>query len=170
MENHAETSYSVATGGNAILVLIRGRATYTTCRAFGEFLEAAPATGRRTLIIDLKECASLDSTVLGLIAGAAADFRKIGGEIYIQNAVGRIREVIENLGLPELLTLMPEDETVPAADALLSAKMEERAAAPAVNRTILRAHETLMEANPENIARFKDVVAFMREDLGQNLD
>lgn len=165
-----ETSYSVATGGNAILVLVRGRATYTTCRAFGEFLEAAPKSGRRTLIIDLRECASLDSTVLGLIAGAAADFRKIGGEIYIQRASGRIRDVIVNLGLPELLTLLPEDETLPVFEALLAAEMQVQGAAPAHNGTILHAHETLMAANPENIARFKDVVAFMREDLGKNLD
>ena len=171
MENPLpETSYSVATGGNAILVLVRGRATYTTCRIFGEFLEAAPGSGRRTLIIDLKECASVDSTVLGLIAGAAADFRKIGGEVYVQNAEGRVRDVIVNLGLPELLTLLPEGETVPAAAALLNAEMETRRAAPAHNGTILHAHETLMAANPENIARFKDVVAFMREDLGKNLD
>ncbi len=171
MENSfPDTSYSVASGGNVVLVLVRGRATYTTCRVFGEFLEAAPASGHRTLVIDLKDCSSVDSTVLGLIAGAATDFRKIGGEVYIQNATGRIREVIINLGLPELLTLLPEGESVPAAAALLSAEMETSRAAPAKNCTILHAHETLMAANPENIARFKDVVAFMREDLGKNLE
>lgn len=163
------TSYSVASGGNAFLVLISGRATYTTCRAFGEFLDAAPQSGRRTLIIDLENCSSIDSTVLGLIAGAAADFRKIGGEVYLQHAKGRIRDVISNLGLPELLTLLPEDETLPAARTLLSAKMEEHGVGPACNSAILQAHETLMAANPDNIARFKDVVAFMREDLGKNL-
>ncbi len=163
------TSYSVASGGNAFLVLVNGRATYTTCRAFGEFLEAAPQSGRRTLIIDLENCSSIDSTVLGLIAGAATDFRKIGGEVYLQHAAGRIRDVITNLGLPELLTLLPEDEQLPAATALLSAKMEQHSVGPAYNSAILHAHETLMAANPENIARFKDVVAFMREDLGKNL-
>lgn len=169
MNATSETSYSVATGGNAILVLIRGRAIYTTCRAFGEFLEAAPNSGRRTLIIDFKECASVDSTVLGLIAGVATDFRKIGGEVYLQQASGRIRDVIVNLGLPELLTLLPETELLPVARALFASQMETRNAAPASNGTILQAHETLMETNPENIARFKDVVAFMREDLGKNL-
>lgn len=170
MNTPHETSYSVASGGDAFLVLIRGRATYTTCRAFGEFLETAPTSGRRVLIIDLNDCTSIDSTVLGLIAGAAADFRKIGGEVYVQHARGRIREVIVNLGLPELLTLLEEDATVPAADALLSSEMTSHDIAPAFNGTILHAHETLMDANPENIARFKDVVAFMREDLGKNLD
>lgn len=163
------TSYAVASGGNAFLVLVSGRATYTTCRAFGDFLEAAPQSGRRTLIIDLENCTGIDSTVLGLIAGAATDFRKIGGEVYLQHAKGRIRDVITNLGLPELLTLLPEDEQLPAAAALLSVQMEQHCVGPACNSAILHAHETLMAANPENIARFKDVVAFMREDLGKNL-
>lgn len=170
MSTSPETSYDVATGGDAFLVIIRGRATYTTCRAFGEFLEAAAGTGRRALVIDLKECVSLDSTVLGLVAGAAGDFRKKGGDVFIQNASGRIREVIVNLGLPELLTLLPEGEIAPAAQALLGSETESHAAAPARNSTILHAHETLMAANPENIARFKDVVAFMREDLGKNIN
>lgn len=166
--NPNPTTYSVATGGDAFLVVVCGRATYTTCRAFGDFLEIAPTSGRRTLIIDLKECVSIDSTVLGLIAGASAEFRKIGGEIYIQHAAGRIRDVIVNLGLSELLTLMPEDETHPIAQALVNTEMETQQASPANNGTILQAHETLMAANPENIARFKDVVAFMREDLGKS--
>jgi len=173
MSNLSETSYNVATGGDAFLVLVRGRATYTTCRTFGEFLDAAAGTGRHTLVIDLKECLSVDSTVLGLIAGAAGEFRKKSGEIFIQNASGRIRDVIVNLGLPALLTLLPEGEIAPAAVALLASGQEPtetHAAAPASNSTILHAHETLMAANPENIARFKDVVAFMREDLGKNLN
>lgn len=165
MASPNETSYSVATGGDAFLVLISGRANYMNCRAFGDFLETAPETGRRTLILDLKNCTSVDSTVLGFIAGAANDFRKCGGELYIQNASGRVRDVIENLGLPELLALLPEGETVPVADALLGAETQAQGNAPAAGGAILRAHETLMAANPENVARFKDVVAFMREDL-----
>lgn len=167
--NQNPTTYSIATGGDAFLVLISGRASYTTCRAFSDFLEIAPASGRRTLIIDLKECISIDSTVLGLIAGASAEFRKINGEIYIQHAGGRIRDVIINLGLSELLTLMPEEETHPIARALVNTEMETQQVSPANSSTILQAHEILMATNPENITRFKDVVAFMREDLGKNL-
>ncbi len=164
-----KTAYSAAAAEDAILVFVRGRATYTTCRAFGEFLEAAPASGRSRLVIDLSECASLDSTVLGLIAGAAVEFRKNGGEVFLQRATGRTRDVIENLGLPALLTLLPESETAPLPEALAAGETSLPEAAPASGGTILQAHETLMAANPENVARFKDVVAFMREDLKKDL-
>ena len=33
--------------------------------------------------------------------------------------------------------------------------------------TILEAHENLMEFDPRNVPKFKDVVEFLREDLGQ---
>jgi len=34
-----------------------------------------------------------------------------------------------------------------------------------VSRTCLEAHETLMELNPANVAKFKDVAKFLAEDL-----
>jgi hypothetical protein len=34
-----------------------------------------------------------------------------------------------------------------------------------LTRTSLEAHQTLMEVNPENVARFKDVTQFLAEDL-----
>jgi hypothetical protein len=33
--------------------------------------------------------------------------------------------------------------------------------------TILEAHEALMKFDPRNVPKFKDVVEFLREDLGQ---
>ena len=33
--------------------------------------------------------------------------------------------------------------------------------------TILEAHEALMEFDPRNVPKFKDVVEFLREDIGQ---
>jgi hypothetical protein len=46
----------------------------------------------------------------------------------------------------------------------------ERPATPAVSavemaQTSLEAHETLMNVNPSNIPKFKDVVQFLAEDL-----
>ena len=34
--------------------------------------------------------------------------------------------------------------------------------------TILEAHEALMQFDPRNVPKFKDVVEFLREDLGQS--
>ncbi|MDB6032217.1 MAG: Anti-sigma-factor antagonist, partial [Verrucomicrobiales bacterium] len=34
-----------------------------------------------------------------------------------------------------------------------------------ISRTCLEAHKTLMEINPANISKFKDVTQFLAEDL-----
>jgi hypothetical protein len=38
-----------------------------------------------------------------------------------------------------------------------------------ITRTCLEAHQTLMQVNPENATRFKDVTQFLAEDL-KNLE
>lgn len=162
------TQYLVAALDNSVVVSIRGRAIYTTCREFGEFLEKIgkdPASSR--LIFDMKLCDGVDSTVLGLIAGVACDFKAKSGEVIIQRCNARIAEVITNLGLPSLLTLLPDEQLAPGTEEILqSGETTTQGASPATNHTILQAHETLMETHHENIARFKQVVDFMRADLG----
>lgn len=162
------TQYLVAALDDAVVVSIRGRAIYTTCREFGEFLEkVGKEPSIKRLIFDMKECDGVDSTVLGLTAGVAGDFKAKGGEVVIQRCNARIAEVITNLGLPSLLTLLPEDALAPGTEEILqTGKTSSQGASPATNHTILQAHETLMEAHHDNIARFKQVVDFMRADLG----
>ena len=105
--------------------------------------------------------------VLGLIAGAAGDFRGKGGEVVMQRCGPRIAEVVANLGLGSLLTLLSGDAVDAGTEKLLAEGATScAAAAPATNRTILQAHETLMAADPDNVPRFKQVVDFMRADLG----
>lgn len=162
------TQYLVASLGDSMIISVHGRAVYTTCREFGEFLEKigkAPKPLR--LIFDMKECSGVDSTVLGLIAGASGDFKSKGGEVIVQRCNERIAEVITNLGLTSLLTLLPGEELAAGTEEILaSGETSSQGASPATNHTILQAHETLMDAHPENIPRFKQVVDFMRADLG----
>ena len=158
------TQYLVASLGDSVIVSIHGRAVYTTCREFGEFLEKIGKTESvKRLIIDMKDCDGVDSTVLGLIAGVCCDFKARGAEVVLQRCNERIGEVVNNLGL----CYIPGDAVAARTEQILSdGEASEQGASPATNHTILQAHETLMEANPENVARFKQVVDFMRADLG----
>lgn len=162
------TQYLVASLGDSMIISIHGRAVYTTCREFGEFLEKigkTPSPSR--LIFDMKNCTGVDSTVLGLVAGVSGDFRFKGGEVVIQRCNERIAEVVANLGLTSLLTLLSGEELAAGTEEILaSGETSSQGASPATNHTILQAHETLMETHPENIPRFKQVVDFMRADLG----
>ncbi len=162
------TQYLVASLGDSVIVSIHGRAVYTTCREFGEFLEKIGKTESiKRLIIDMNACDGVDSTVLGLIAGACGDLKSRGAEVVLQRCNERIGEVVGNLGLCALLSYIPGDAVAAGTEQILAdGEASEQGASPATNHTILQAHETLMEAHPENVARFKQVVDFMRADLG----
>lgn len=164
----ANTQYLVAALGDSVIVSIHGRAVYTTCREFGEFLDKiAKNDAVKRLILDMKSCDGVDSTVLGLIAGASGDLKARGADLILQRCNERIAEVVVNLGLCALLTFIPGEQVAAGTEAILADGVaSSEGASPATNHTILQAHETLMEANPENVARFKQVVDFMRADLG----
>ena len=84
--------------------------------------------------------------------------------IELRNANERLTELLENLGVLHLFRTtqgaLPAGETeTPDVPATCRPSHEE------LTRASLEAHQTLMDLNPENVARFKDVVKFLAEDL-----
>jgi anti-sigma B factor antagonist len=122
------------------------------------------------------------------------------GLLQILNASPRNLELLKNLGLDRLISIDGKssngssEASVPVTNGVLvgasngnngvsSARVElkaveqnlEEMACPVPTRqeaapTILEAHEALMDFDPRNVPKFKDVVEFLREDLGQNGD
>ncbi len=167
MHTEEKTQYLVASLGNAVLVAISGRAGYTTCREFDEFLsKISKSEVCKKLILDMKDCTGIDSTVLGLIAGAAGEFSSKNGEIILQRCSQRIAEVVENIGLSALLTLLPGELVAAETEELFAAGTSAGTVSAASNETMIRELEKVMITRAENAARFKQIVEFMRADLG----
>ncbi|HTR41033.1 MAG TPA: hypothetical protein VMH87_05410, partial [Pseudomonadales bacterium] len=80
----------------------------------------------------------------------------------LSNPNARVTELLENLGVLQLFKIingkleLSGELCVP--DPVNPSREE-------ITRTSLEAHRTLMEANPENVPRFKDVAQFLAEDL-----
>ena len=88
--------------------------------------------------------------------------------MHILNASPRNLELLKNLGLDRLINI--DAKEVPLNG--IAEKPLEEMTCPSPTRqeaapTILEAHEALMEFDPRNVPKFKDVVEFLREDLGQ---
>lgn len=162
------TEYLVATLKDEVLVSVKGRAVYTTCNDFAKFLDAIAKDERyKKLIIDLHDCTGVDSTMLGLFTQAANDLKARGAELIIQRANERIEEVIVNLGLDMFATLLKGGITHAETDEILAAGTKStQASSPVDNATILSAHETLIASSEANAKKFKQIVEFMRADLG----
>jgi anti-sigma B factor antagonist len=118
--------------------------------------------------VDLHRCSVMDSTFMGTLAGIALRLREFGnGRLLVRNANERNSDLLKNLGLNNLFEI---EAAVPAgraenhvgASPLESKHPTDRSDQAAC---MIEAHEALVDADPENLARFKDVLEYLKQDL-----
>ena len=121
--------------------------------------------GHREFIVDLKNCPVMDSTFMGTLAGMALRLREIGqGQLHVINLNERNSELLQNLGLDQLFVI--ESPSAKGVDTETGTAIENQSDGRDDRaRTMLEAHEALVEADPENITKFKDVLDYLKQDL-----
>jgi anti-sigma B factor antagonist len=153
-------------------VKIVGRVNFTYGPDFKTLLTELTRKGYGRFIIDLSECVLMDSTFLGILAGFGLKLNQAGAPdnrgIELLNPNSRIADLLENLGALHLFKVSTGTLQLPG-------EVQTRTPAPVnptrqqITRTCLEAHQSLMDANPDNVVRFKDVTRFLAEDL-KNLE
>jgi hypothetical protein len=123
----------------------------------------------RRFVLDLTDCQLMDSTFLGVLAGIGLRFSEATdpgphATIQLLNPSERVSGLLENLGVSQLFQV--------ATGQPHSRGDIEAVPQPTCNpdhaelqRTSLAAHELLIQLDPRNGARFKDVCKFLEEDL-----
>ena len=162
-------SISVFAGEDCACIRIAGRASFTLGVELKTLLQELQAHDCAYFVLDLSECVLMDSTILGILTGFGLKQQQRLGEerpsvVELRNANERVAELIENLGVMSLFKitngpLCPPEKLKELAHQTPQPTREE------TTRTCLEAHETLVAANPENAAKFKDVTRFLAEDL-----
>ena len=157
----------VSIGDKCAFVQINGRANFTSSVDFKTLLDELLQKGYTSFVLDLTECVLMDSTFLGVLAGFGLKLNspqadKVDRMIELFNPNGRISELLENLGVLHLFKVAEGETHAPANTTDVKSTNASR---EEVTRTCLEAHKTLMNINPENITKFKDVTAFLAEDL-----
>ena len=106
----------------------------------------------------------MDSTFLGILAGTAIQLRKLkpAGELIVGNLSERNYELICNLGLQNLLAISNNQ----AAESRSFNALKNQEVSDAMN--VLKAHENLADADKENVSKFQDVIAFLRNQVGKH--
>jgi anti-anti-sigma factor len=168
MSNGA-ANLSVWVGDSLVCVKIAGRASFQSSVDFKTLINALRQQGHKRFVLEVSECQLMDSTFLGVLAGLGLKFSedRNGGEVPtlgLLNPSERVFDLIENLGIDHLFHI--HRGTAPATGEL--SPVEKKQAAPdrmETTRTCLEAHKLLMEINPANVAKFKDVTKFLEEDL-----
>lgn len=159
-----------ATVRNQIVWLrVQGKGTFQISAGLKEYTRRMIQRGHRTFVVDLGHCEIMDSTFMGTLAGLALRLREVGsGSLSVIDANARNSQLLENLGLDHLFGFsLPEGVTplrsVATTDRPL-AITPGRVPEEEHKKTMLDAHEALVEASPENEAKFRDVLDLLKQE------
>lgn len=161
--------YLVDAYSDPVVVRIDGRASFQNSSCLRDFIAEMLRQGKTHFVIDFLHCASMDSTFLGVLAGAALELKKLKppGTLVLARVGQRNLELIRNLGLHRLLTVDAGDFPMDFSKcdtALQGGKRSEVENA----RLVLEAHENLCSVDENNRAKFQDVLAFLKNRVGSN--
>ncbi len=156
---------SVWVGEQAACVRIAGRANFSSSVDFKRVMGHLRSQGCRQAALDLTDCAIMDSTFLGVLVKLGFDHAAGATPLTITllNPNDRVSELLDNLGVANLFTVDRCQE--PAAGAAETVASDGAVSRQEIARTCLEAHLALMEANPANQPRFKDVTQFFEEQV-----
>lgn len=159
----------VYVGEKFACIKISGRANFSSSIDFRTLVNELQQKGYKYFVLDLSECMLMDSTFLGVLAGFglkmnAAQQDPNAPAIELLNPNPRITDLLESLGVVHLFKLaegsltLPEPAEPRVHDPINPTREE-------VTKACLEAHRTLMQINPENIPKFKEVAQFLADDL-----
>ena len=163
MSEPTKPTFLVDAYATPVMVRIEGRASFANSGGLKDFLSEMFKQGRKSFVVDFLNCASMDSTFLGVLAGAALELRRQQppGSLTLVRVAERNLELIRNLGLHRLATVDAGDFQMNFRGGTTGldtrAKSEIESA-----RLVLEAHENLVSADAANAAKFQDVLAFLR--------
>ena len=167
--NAASARLLVSVGEQTVLIKIVGRANFDCSVSLKTLINELHQRHYDRYLLDLSECLLMDSTFLGVLAGfglklASPGAAQAGAAVELLNPNARISELLENLGVAHLFKIvrcepLPLEKMEPLPHATTNPTPHE------LTRICLDAHRTLMEINPANIPKFKDVAQFLADDL-----
>ena len=161
--DNAKPTFLVDAYADPVLVRIEGRASFANSASLKDFFAEMMKQGKSRFVVDFQACTSMDSTFLGVLAGAALELRRHTppGSLTLVRVGERNLELIRNLGLHRLATVdagtfpMNFAGGVQALDTKAKTEIESA-------RLMLEAHEHLVNTDAANAAKFQDVLAFLR--------
>jgi len=167
--NQPTAKLLILTGPQFACLKIQGRANFASSIDFKSVLNELQGRGFTYFVLDLSDCILMDSTFLGVLAGFGLKMRQMQGglnssPIELYNPNTRITELLDSLGVIHLFqvtsgALKLDNATEAEHPAPVNATKAE------MTQAALDAHRTLMEINPGNAAKFKEVAQFLAEDL-----
>lgn len=171
-DDKTNTEQGLFAGGSkqVVRIAVRGPGNFALGPLLKQFATLATEEGCSRLVLDLRECSAVDSTFLGVMAGLAGRMKRrdLPG-IDVIRVSDKLRDTLKTLGLDRLMALhasVPEDLAFlpQGTDGLQPLRPKPPPSRGMTRQTMIQAHEALSELSEANALRFKDVLAFLRND------
>lgn len=154
-----------------MIIKVNGRASYLNASPLRDFFGRLIEQGKRRFLIDFQNCSAMDSTVLGIIAGAALDLRSSDppGQLLLSRLGRRNLELVRNLGLHRLTEIVDEEAFRQATEQGEATTLANNGGPQGDEqaRMILQAHENLVAIDEGNRTKFQDVILFLKNQVEQ---
>jgi anti-sigma B factor antagonist len=163
-----DSSIQVGICGPSVWVKVEGKGSFLNSDNLKEFARGMLDQGYREFVVDLADCAMMDSTFMGTLARVALWLRQLGhGHVHIVHCGSHNRQLLSGLGLDRIFDIAANGDSPPDCgplDQTLAAQSPEERKKKQTE-SMLEAHRALCEAAPENVLRFKDILDFLRQEL-----
>ncbi|MBQ7206892.1 MAG: STAS domain-containing protein [Lentisphaeria bacterium] len=140
-------------------VKVSGRANFEYAVPLREIAKGSGVF--RSLVIDLGPCTAMDSTFMGVLTMLALKTRRDNTRMTLYNANPALQKLLRDLGVIKLFTFAEGKVELPET----SAAEAEGPGLLDTAETLSEAHHTLIDAEPANMEKFRDVVAFADADV-----
>ena len=167
-ETATKSVYLINAESDPVIVRIDGRACFQNSACLRDFIGELLRRGKTRFVLDFQNCASMDSTFLGVLAGAAIELKKIKppGSLVLARVGPRNLELIRNLGLHRLLVVDAGESTLNFDKCETALQCSNRTELENA-RLVLEAHENLVAIDEANRTKFQDVLAFLKNRVEQ---
>jgi anti-sigma B factor antagonist len=153
-----------------VWIRIDAKGSFEISAQLRDFVTRKIELGKTRFVLDLDRSPGMDSTFMGTLLGISKEVSsKPEGLLDVVNANARNVQLLKNLGLTSMLSLDEKgerwNEERRQVGCILAPCDESPQSKRATAHIMLEAHEALADAQPENAARFEDVIHFLKADL-----
>lgn len=114
-----DSSIQVGVSGPTVWVKVEGKGSFLNSGNLKEFAREMLDRGYREFVVDLEDCAMMDSTFMGTMASVALRLKELGhGHLHIVHCGNRSQELLSGLGLDQIFDIRGNGSSPPECGAL----------------------------------------------------
>lgn len=153
----------VGISNHKAFVRVKGRGDFQNSQVLKEFIHSTLEKNLTDIFIDLKECKTMDSTFMGVLAGTALQLKnKHQKKLTLFHVEEHNMKLLTTLGIHIFMNIVANDLAGPAEFQPLP---QIHSSKETIAKEMLNAHAILMDISEENRVKFKDVYEYLKEEI-----